>query len=90
MWRQEKLADFALLNISVGKSWRLANRNTIGLNANINNVLNKKYKTGGFEQARNANYASELANNASGTNTFANKYFYGYGRNFFVNLYYNF
>lgn len=90
MWKQEKINDFSLLNISGGKSWRLPNRNIIGLNASINNVLNKKYKTGGFEQARNANYASEKANNASGVNTFANKYFYGYGRNFFVNIYYNF
>lgn len=88
--KQEKLADFTIVNITGGKSWRLANRNTIGFFASINNVFNKVYKTGGFEQARNGNYAQELARNNGPYNPFGNKYFYGYGRNFFVNVYYNF
>ncbi|MEC4113666.1 carboxypeptidase-like regulatory domain-containing protein [Myroides pelagicus] len=88
--RQEKLADFTLVNITAGKSWRLPNRNIIGAFASLNNVFNKKFKTGGFEQARNANYEREVMNTQSGTNTFANRYWYGYGRNFFVNVYYNF
>lgn len=88
--KQEKLNDFTLVNITGGKSWRLPNRNIIGMFASINNVFNKHYKTGGFEQARNGNYRQEILNNQSGVNTFANKYFFGYGRNFFVNVYYNF
>ncbi len=88
--KQEKLNDFTLVNITGGKSWRLPNRNIIGMFASINNVFNKHYKTGGFEQARNGNYKQEILNNQSGINTFANKYFFGYGRNFFVNVYYNF
>ncbi len=88
--KQEKLNDFTLVNITGGKSWRLPNRNIIGLNASINNVFNKHYKTGGFEQARNANYEREIKNTSSGVNTFGNKYFYGFGRNFFVSVYYNF
>ncbi|MTG96603.1 MULTISPECIES: carboxypeptidase-like regulatory domain-containing protein [Myroides] len=88
--KQEKLNDFTLVNITGGKSWRLPNRNIIGFFASINNVFNKTYKTGGFEQARNGNYKQEVLNNQSGVNTFANKYWYGYGRNFFVNVYYNF
>ena len=94
--KQEKLADFTVVNITGGKSWRLPNRNLIGFFASINNVFNRHYKTGGFEQARNANYKQEVLNNAQyfnegkGYNTFGNKYWYGYGRNFFVNVYYNF
>jgi len=94
--KQEKLNDFTLVNITGGKSWRLQNRNIIGFFASINNVFNKHYKTGGFEQARNANYKQEILNNSesfntgSGYNTFGNKYWYGFGRNFFVNVYYNF
>ena len=88
--KQEKLPDFTIVNITGGKSWRLQNRNTIGFFASINNVFNKEYKTGGFEQARNANYAQEVARNKGQYNVFGNKYFYGFGRNFFVNVYYNF
>lgn len=88
--KQEKLADFTIVNITGGKSWRLPNRTIVGFFASINNVFNKEYKTGGFEQARNANYAEEVKNNRGSYNLFGNKYFYGYGRNFFVNVYYNF
>ncbi|MDM1517004.1 TonB-dependent receptor [Myroides odoratimimus] len=95
-WKQEKLADFTVVNITGGKSWRLPNRNLIGFFASINNVFNRNYRTGGFEQARNANYKQEVLNNAQqangekGYNNFGNKYFYALGRNFFVNVYYNF
>lgn len=88
--KQEKLADFTVVNLTGGKSWRMANRNIIGFFASINNVFNKTYKTGGFEQARNANYEAELERTSGSYNQFGNKYFYGYGRNFFVNVYYNF
>ncbi|KZE81248.1 TonB-dependent receptor [Myroides marinus] len=88
--KQEQLADFTVVNITGGKSWRLPNRNIIGFFASVNNLFNKQYKTGGFEQARNANYEREMLNTQSGTNTFSNKYWYAYGRNFFVNVYYNF
>ena len=49
-----------------------------------------EYKTGGFEQSRNANYRELLQDHASGIRTFGPKYFYAYGRNYFVNLYVNF
>lgn len=88
--KQEKLKDFTLFNISGGKSWMLPNRNLIGFFASINNVFDTKYKTGGFEQGRNANYKEVMEDHAGGTRSFGNKYFYGYGRNFFVNVYYSF
>jgi len=88
--KQERLPDFTTVNLTGGKSWRLQNRTTIGFFASINNVFDREYKTGGFEQARNANYAQEVKRNNGQYNAFGNKYFYGYGRNFFVNVYYNF
>ena len=87
--KQEKLDDIFLLNIQGGKSWRI-NGKTFGFFASVNNVLNLEYKTGGFEQARNANYRELLMDHASGTRSFGPKYFYGYGRTYFLNLYINF
>jgi hypothetical protein len=87
--KQEKLDPITLLNLTGGKSWRISG-NTFGFFASINNVLDLKYKTGGFEQPRNANYRELNQDVASGTPAFAPKYFYGFGRTFFVNLYVNF
>ena len=86
---QEKFADFNLLNVTGGKSWRV-NTTTIGFFASINNVLDTTYKTGGFEQSRKATFPDQQADNANGTPAFGSKYFYGYGRTYFVNLYVNF
>jgi hypothetical protein len=86
---QQKLDNFMLLNLVGGKSWRV-DKTTIGFFATINNVLNTTYKTGGFEQARNANYIELSRDVASGTPPFAPKYFYGFGRTYFINLYVQF
>jgi len=83
--RQEKLNPVSLLNMIGGKSWRIHNK-TIGLFASINNVLDLKYKTGGFEQARNSNFRELNQDVSSGTPSFGPKYFYGYGRTYFVNM----
>jgi len=86
---QEKFKDFTLVNLVGGKTWRIQEK-TLGLFANVNNVFDIRYKTGGFEQARNATY-SELYKDHQGPNrSFGPKYFYGYGRTFMVNLYLNF
>ncbi len=87
--KQERFDDFYLVNLQGGKSWRIGD-NTFGFFASINNLFNKTYKTGGFEQARNSNYRQLDTDVASGTPSFGPKYFYGYGRTFFVNLYINF
>jgi hypothetical protein len=87
--KQEELGDFYLFNLTGGKSWRISG-NTFGFFASINNVLNTTYKTGGFEQSRNANYQEVNQDVSSGTPAFAPKYFYGYGRTYFVNLYIQF
>lgn len=87
--KQERFDDFYLVNLQGGKSWRIDGK-TVGFFASINNVFNKTYKTGGFEQSRNANYRELNTDVSSGTPSFGPKYFYGYGRTFFVNLYINF
>ncbi len=97
--KQEKFNDYSLLNLSGGKSWKVDNK-TFGINIMVNNVLDTKYKTGGFEQARNSNYTQLDQDNTVHTNpntgvtaatpAFGPKYFYGYGRTYFVNLYINF
>ena len=88
--KQEKFNSFYLFNLVGGKSWRIK-ENTLGLFASINNVLDITYKTGGFEQSRNATYRQEFEDHQSnGPSVFAPKYFYGYGRTYMVNIYFNF
>ena len=87
--KQKRFDDFTLINLTGGKSWRV-NTTTIGFFASINNVFDVVYKTGGFEQARNANFREVNQDVSSGTPAFAPRYFYGYGRTYFVNLYMNF
>ncbi len=87
--RQEKFDPFTLVNLTGGKSWRVSNT-TFGFFASVNNVFDITYKTGGFEQSRKATFPDYQADNAYGTPSFGSKYFYGYGRTFFVNLYINF
>ncbi|MGH2666548.1 carboxypeptidase-like regulatory domain-containing protein [Flavobacterium sp.] len=87
--KQEKFDAVTLLNLTGGKSWKI-NSYTFGLFASVNNILDKSYKTGGFEQARDANFRQLNQDVSSGTPAFAPKYFYGNGRTYFVNLYVNF
>ncbi|WP_320814272.1 TonB-dependent receptor [Flavobacterium sp.] len=90
--KQEKFDNFMLFNLIGGKSWRISNknRNTLGFFASINNLLDIEYKTGGFEQSRKATFVDAQQDNVNGTPAFGPKYFYGYGRTYFVNFYINF
>jgi hypothetical protein len=87
--RQEKFDPITLVNLVGGKSWKVGN-DTFGFFASVNNVFDVKYKTGGFEQSRKATFPEFTADNANGTPSFGNKYFYGFGRTYFVNVYINF
>lgn len=86
---QEKFEAFTLVNLVGGKTWRIKEK-TLGLFANVNNVFDIQYKTGGFEQARNASYSELYKDHTGPTRSFGPKYFYGYGRTFMVNVYLNF
>lgn len=83
--QQEKFDPVTLLNINGGKSWRV-HKKYIGLFASVNNALGLVYKTGGFEQARNANFRALNQDVSSGSPSFGPKYYYGYGRTYFLNL----
>ncbi|OCB77249.1 carboxypeptidase-like regulatory domain-containing protein [Flavobacterium crassostreae] len=87
--QQERFPDLLMLNLIGGKSWRI-NRKYLGLFVSVQNVLDKIYKSGGYEQARNGNFRQLDQDVSSGTPTFGNKYYYGYGRTFFVNLSFSF
>jgi hypothetical protein len=87
--KQEQFDSFFLLNLVGGKSWRIDGK-TFGFFASVNNVLDITYKSGGFEQSRNGNFREVNQDVSSGTPSFAPKYFYGYGRTYFLNLYINF
>jgi hypothetical protein len=89
--KQEKFDPFTLVNLVGGKSWRIQSKYTIGLFANVNNVFDITYKTGGFEQPRNATYRQDYEDHqTTGPSVFGPKYFYGYGRTYMVNIYLTF
>jgi hypothetical protein len=87
--KQEKFDPLVLFNVVGGKSWRVSGK-TLGFFASINNLFDVEYKTGGFEQGRNANFMEVYQDHQGGTRSFGPKYFYGYGRTYFLNLYINF
>lgn len=87
--QQEKLDSYYLLNIVGGKSW-LINGKSIGFFATINNVLNTRYKTGGFEDSRVGDYRSLKEESEREQPLFGNRYFLGYGATIYANLYLRF
>ena len=87
--RQEKFDDYMVVNMIGGKSWKIDDY-FIGFFASINNILDQKYRTGGFEQGRNANYQQLLQDTNKPKRVFGPKYWYGRGTNYFLNLYFRF
>ena len=87
--RQEKFENYMVVNMIGGKSWRIDDY-YVGFFASINNILDKKYKTGGFEQGRNTNYQQLLQDVNKPKRVFGPKYWYGRGTNYFLNLYFRF
>jgi len=87
--RQEQFDDYMLVNLTGGKSWKLGDY-YVGFFASINNVFDKEYKTGGFEQGRNANFRELRDDSALETRVFGNRYWYGRGRTYFLNVYFRF
>ena len=87
--RQEKFDDYMVVNMIGGKSWKIDNY-FVGFFASINNILDQKYRTGGFEQGRNANYQQLLQDTNKPKRVFGPKYWYGRGTNYFLNLYFRF
>ncbi len=87
--QQEEFDDYVVVNVIGGKSWRVGNY-TLGFFASVNNILNQQYKTGGFEQSRNANYRKALEESSRETPVFGPKYFFGFGTTYYINTYIRF
>ena len=85
---QENFGGAWVWNASVGKNWSIKRTYTIGISADVKNVLNNQnIKTGGYEQVR-------LLKNRDGNyqtyQPFDSKYFYMFGTTYYVNLYFRF
>ena len=87
--KQERFDDYMVFNAIGGKSWKIGNK-YISLFVSLNNILNQKYKSGGFEQGRSANYQSLSEDAANPKRVFGPKYWYGRGPTYFLNLNYRF
>lgn len=86
---QKPLDNFYLLNLVGGKSW-LVNGRYFSIFASINNVLDTTFRTGGYEQSRNGNFGQLQQDNLRNNPTFAPKYWYGFGRTYFLNVAFSF
>jgi len=82
--QQEKFNNYKVVNLVGGKSWKIT-KYYISVFATVNNLLNTAYKSGGFEQGRNANYNELRADKALQKPVFGNKYWYGRGATYFLN-----
>jgi len=87
--KQEQFDDYFLLNAVGGKSWRIKDY-YIGFFMSINNVLDEVYKTGGFEQSRNANFRTLKEDRDREQPVFGSKYWYGTGASYYGNVYIRF
>ncbi len=77
---QEKAPATFTMDFFGGKSWRIQRKYYLYLNVGVNNLLdNTDFITGGFEQLR---FDFETRD----PDRFPTRYFYNFGRNFFVNL----
>ncbi len=87
--KQEEFGNYMVVNLIGGKSWKI-NDYFVGFFASVGNILDKQYRTGGFEQGRNANYRELLEDNTNPKRRFGPKYWYGRGANYFLNVYFRF
>lgn len=88
--RQEQLDDYYLVNVVGGKSWKVGDY-FLGFFATINNALNQEYVTGGFEQGRRSNFRDlKRDTNLEGGRLFGNRYFFGQGTTYYLNVYLRF
>lgn len=87
--KQEEFGDYMVVNLVGGKSWKVGDY-FVGFFASVGNLLDKQYRTGGFEQGRNANYRTLKQDIENPKRVFGPKYWYGRGTNYFLNLYFRF
>jgi hypothetical protein len=87
--RQEKFDGGFVLNASVGKNFFIQRKYMLGMNLQVNNILNNQnLKSGGYEQLR-----VNKPNTSTGATTYSafdSKYYYMFGTTFFLNVYFRF
>ncbi len=77
---EEKLPAAYTLDASIGKSWKIKHKYYVFVSLNLNNILNNKnIITGGYEQLR-------FDMRTKDPDKFPPKYYYLYGRQYFLNL----
>jgi hypothetical protein len=82
---QHKLPPVYLLNLVGGKSWMYKGK-YISAFLSVSNLFDTSFKSGGYEQSRNGNFGQEYRDNLGSTPSFGPKYWYGFGRTFFLNF----
>lgn len=87
--QQEKFDNYMVVNMIGGKSWKIGNQ-FISIFASVGNLFNTQYKSGGFEQGRNANYRQLKEDKELDIPVFGNKYWFGRGTTYFLNVNYRF
>uniref|UniRef100_UPI003439AC64 TonB-dependent receptor n=1 Tax=Winogradskyella sp. TaxID=1883156 RepID=UPI003439AC64 len=87
--KQEKFDNYMVINLVGGKSWRIGDK-YVGFFASVGNLLDKQYKTGGYEQGRRADYRALRDDVSNPKRVFGSKYWFGRGTNYFVNVYLRF
>lgn len=83
--QQERFNNYMVVNIVGGKSWRIKGK-YISVFATVNNLLGTAYISGGFEQGRNANFRQLRDDKALEKPVFGNRYWYGRGATYFLNV----
>ena len=86
MATQEQFSPQWILNANIGKSWYIQRKYNIGFSFELRNILNNKMlKTGGYEQTRLID-----SENNERYYKFDSRYFYMYGINYMLNIYFRF
>lgn len=90
MTSQERFPRAFVLGANIGKSWYIHRKYNLGVNLDVKNILNNRnIKTGGYEQMRlSAN--EDSSGNIISYSAFDSKYFYMFGINYMVNVYFRF
>lgn len=83
--QQEQFDSYMFVNLVGGKSWKI-NNTFLSVFASVTNLFNQEFRTGGFEQGRNANYRQLLADQSLDTPVFGPRYWYGRGTTYFLNF----
>lgn len=88
--KQEQFDDYILVNAIGGKSWMLDGGYFLGFFVSLNNIFDVLYKTGGFEQSRNANFRTLKDDRDRDQPVFGSRYWFGNGATYYANFYVRF